>query len=151
MACVGRPVEANRNCIWGRWHPPYGIRDAFGKIAAITHPSLLDAQHLEEILAGKASTLPTPKTSTEAAPVVAVSNSLPATIEVSIKGPFPQPDGAYGLTRWRLSNCVFEANKAPLQTALAIFFHISPKLIFGETNLINGLYEISACAPPGKT
>jgi uncharacterized protein (TIGR03435 family) len=28
---------------------------------------------------------------------------------------------------------------------------MSPKLIFGETNLSNGLYEISACAPPGKT
>lgn len=127
------------------------IVDASGRIAAITHPALLDAQHLEEILAGKPSTLPTPKTSTEAAPVVPVSNSLPATVEVSIKGPFPQPEGAYGLTRWRSSNCVFEADKAPLQNALSIFFHMSPKLIFGETNLINGLYEISASAPPGKT
>ena len=125
------------------------IVDRSGRIAAITHPALLKAQHLEEILAGNPSTLPAPKVvSTADAPVVMVSNSLPTTVDISIEGPFPQPDGAFGFRGWKASNCIFEARKALVQDVLAEFFRISPKLIFKETKLPKGLYDIAAAGPP---
>ena len=42
--------------------PHMVIVDTNGRIAAITHPEWLTSQHLEEILAGKPSTLPGPET-----------------------------------------------------------------------------------------
>jgi uncharacterized protein (TIGR03435 family) len=122
-----------------------------GRIAAITNPALLTAQHLEEILAGKPSTLPAPETlSSDAAPVIAVSRSLPGMIEISIRGPFPQPDGPYGRCRWTASNCVYQAEKAPALHALAVFFRLSPKLIFAEGKLPEGLYDILMAGPPDQ-
>jgi uncharacterized protein (TIGR03435 family) len=127
------------------------IVDMSGRIAAITHPARLKAQHLEEILADRPSTLPMANGASSAdLPVVLVSNSLPAAIEISIEGPFPQPDGAFGLRGWEAENCIFRARKAPLRDVLAEFFHISPALIFEETKLPEGLYDISAGAPPDQ-
>jgi uncharacterized protein (TIGR03435 family) len=127
------------------------IVDATGKIAAITHPALLKAGHLNEILAGKPSTLPAPKSVPVAdAPVVPLSNSVPATVEVSINGPFLQPHGAFGHRGWEPSNCVYQARKAFPLDALAGFFRISPKLIFETAKLPVGLYDLSASGPPGQ-
>jgi uncharacterized protein (TIGR03435 family) len=125
------------------------IVDATGRIAAITHPDLLKAQHLEEILAGKPSTLAAPEIiSTAGSAVVAASNHLPTRLEISIQGPFPQPDGAYGLHGWKGSNVVYQARKAPALDALAGFFRISSKLIFEEAKLPEGLYDILVEGPP---
>ena len=53
--------------------------------------------HLEEIVDGKPSTLPKSELylNTEQ-DTVAVSSSSPQSVQVTIKGPFPQPKGAFG-------------------------------------------------------
>jgi uncharacterized protein (TIGR03435 family) len=132
-------------------NPHTVIVDSAGRVAAITHPALLKAQHLEEILAGKPCTLPANFVPNADAPVVAVTSSLPSTVEITIEGPFPQPEGAFGSRGWKGGGCVFQARKAPLFEALAEFFQVSPKLIFEHSKLPEGLYDISAAAPPDQT
>ena len=73
------------------------IVDAAGKVAAVTHPNSLEARHLEEILAGQPSSLPRAKSWSEEPEVVAVNELAReqyTQVEVSIRGPFPQPEGA---------------------------------------------------------
>jgi uncharacterized protein (TIGR03435 family) len=137
------------------------IVDASGKIAAITHPATLEAKNLEEILAGKPSGLPAPQLHSPddgnvvvvTNHVVAVTNPAPTKIGVSIKGPFPKPDrGAFGHRGWDVSKSFpdFEAGKASLEDVIPAFFDISPKLVFAKTKLPEGLYDVSAIAPPDK-
>jgi len=143
------------------------IVDASGKIAAITHPAVLEAKNLEEILAGKPCSLPAPQlyspddrdvvAVTNPAPtkdVVAVTNPAPTSVGISVKGPFPQPDrGPFGSRGWGRSKSFpdFEAGKASLEDVIPAFFDISPKLVFAKTKLPEGLYDISAIAPQGET
>jgi uncharacterized protein (TIGR03435 family) len=135
------------------------IVDAFGKIAAITHPAALEANNLEEILAGKPCSLPSPQLYSPddrnavaiTNHVVAVTNPAPTKIGVSIEGPFPKPDrGSFGHRGWDTSKSFpdYEAGKASLEDVIPEFFDISPKLIFGKNKLPEGLYDISAIAPP---
>ena len=142
------------------------IVDASGKIAAITHPAGLQAKNLEEILAGKPCSLPTPQlyspddrdvvAVTNPAPtkdVVAVTNPAPTKVGISIKGPFPKPErGPFGSRGWDRSKSFpdFEAGKASLEDVIPAFFDISPKLVFAKTKLPEGLYDISAIAPQKK-
>ena len=137
------------------------IVDASGKIAAITHPAALEAKNLEEILAGKPCSLPPPQlNSPDERNVVAVTNHVvaithpaPTKVEISIKGPFPLPDrGAFVRRGWDWSKSFpdFEAGKASLEDVIPAFFDISPKLVFVKTKLPEGLYDISAIAPPDK-
>jgi len=128
------------------------IVDAAGKIAAITHPATLDAEHLQEILDGKASTLPAfkPDLSAVDEETVAVSNAPPTSVEVSIQGPFPQPHGAFNSRGWERPDYRFRAKKAFLRDVLSEFFDVSPGLIIEKGKLPGGLYDISAVAPPGK-
>lgn len=76
------------------------IVDASGKIAAITFPGELQAKHLEEIMAGKPCSLPSPQLHspddrnavavTNLAPIkVEITNPAPTKVGISIKGPFP--------------------------------------------------------------
>jgi uncharacterized protein (TIGR03435 family) len=137
------------------------IVDASGKIAAITHPATLEAKNLEEILAGKPSGLPAPQLHSPddgnvvvvTNHVVAVTNPAPTKMGVSIKGPFPKPDrGPFGHRGWDTSKLFpdFEAGKASLEDVIPAFFDISPKLVFAKTKLPEGLYDVSAIAPPDK-
>ena len=130
------------------------IVDASGKVAAITHPALLKSLNLEEILAGKPSSLPVPQLySPDDTDVVAVTNPVPTKVEISIKGPFPKPDGgAFGFRGWnRLKSFSdFEAKKAFLTDVISAFFDISPKLVFVKAKLPDGLYDISAVSSQDK-
>jgi hypothetical protein len=117
--------------------PETVIVDATGKIAAITHPSKLKAQHLDEILAGKPCSLPPPEPvlADDNLNVVAVSNLVPRIVEVSVSGPFPRPNGAFNSRGWDESHCAFEAKKAYLRDVLAAFFEISSHSIYEEAKL----------------
>lgn len=129
------------------------IVDASGKIAALTHPAALQPKNLEEILAGKPCSLPAPQSySPDDTDVVAVTNPAPTKVEILIKGPFPQPDGAFDSRGWnRLKSFSdFEAKKAFLADVISAFFETSPKLVFAKTRLPDGLYDISAVAPLDK-
>ncbi len=131
------------------------IVDASGKIAAITHPAVLEAKNLEEILAGKPCSLPAPQLySPDDRDVVAVTNPAPTKVEISIKGPFPKPErGPFDSRSWGRSESFpdFEAGKASLEDVIPAFFDISPKLVFAKTKLPEGFYDISAIAPQGET
>jgi uncharacterized protein (TIGR03435 family) len=126
------------------------IVDRNGRVAAITHPALVQAKHLEEVLAGKPCSLPLNLAPSADTPTEAVTNFPPTSIAISIEGPFPQPNGAFGLRRWKQDGHVFEARKASLVDALSTFFQVSPKLISQPALLPAGLYNISAEAPPGQ-
>jgi uncharacterized protein (TIGR03435 family) len=137
------------------------IVDASGKIAAITHPAALEAKNLEEILAGKPCSLPAPQLYSPddrdvvavTNHVVAVTNPAPTKVGISIKGPFPKPErGPFGSRGWDWSKSFpdFEAGKASLEDVIPAFFDISPKLVFAKTKLPEGLYDVSAIAPPDK-
>lgn len=124
------------------------IVDAAGKIAAITHPSRVKPEHIEEVLAGRPCSLPTlaaPDEKTQ--PVAPVT--IPDRTQVTITGPFEKPDGAYGACSWR-SNCVFRAEKAPIATILSEFFRVSPKLL-STIEPTETLYNVMAAAPANKT
>jgi uncharacterized protein (TIGR03435 family) len=124
------------------------IVDASGKIAAITHPSDLQPRHIDEILEGKRSSLP-PRGTSEAQIERTEVFGMPKTVEVLITGPVPKPEGAYAHCSWR-SNCVFRAEKAPVPTILAQFFHVSPKLLT-KLNDDESLYNVVASAPLAET
>jgi uncharacterized protein (TIGR03435 family) len=128
------------------------IIDATGKIAAITHPTKLNALHLHEILEGKRSTLPKfePDLLDAGQDTVAVAISPPKLVQVSIQGPFPQPVGAFNSRSWEKPDYRFNAQKAFLRDALSAFFDISPGLIIEKGKLPDGFYDISAAAPPDK-
>ena len=120
-----------------------------GRIAAITHPASLKKEHLEEILAGKPSSIAAPKqASTAESETISVSNLPPASVEVSITGPVPQPEGAYNSLSWKIPESVFVAENATLPSALAAFFNISPHLVVEEARLPEDLYSLKAAGPP---
>lgn len=106
---------------------------------------------MEEVLAGKPCTPRADFVPKADAPVVAVTNSLPSTVEIAIDGPFPQLEGAFGLGGCKEGGFVFQARKASLFDTLAEFFQVSPKLILEHDKLPEGLCDISAAAPPDQT
>ena len=80
----------------------------------------------------------------------AVSNAPPNSIQISIQGPFPKPDGAFNFRGWEKPECRYQAVKAYLRVVLADVFSISPQLVIESQMLHNGLYDISASAPPDQ-
>jgi uncharacterized protein (TIGR03435 family) len=131
--------------------PTTFIVDASGKIVAITHPARLGAEHLNQVLAGKPCTLVPPEPDSIVGNLDVVPVTVPRIFEISIKGPFPQPKGAFGFRSWDESSGGFVAENAYLRDALAEFFQIDPKLIVEKTRLPDGLYDISVTGPRGKT
>jgi uncharacterized protein (TIGR03435 family) len=136
--------------------PTTFIIDKSGTIVAITHPAKLEAKHLEEILAGKPSSLPLPKPDTDEdirsdSPSTVNSNSTPTEVSVSIQGPFPFPThGGYDGMVWNKEHTVFEAKKALVRDVLAEFFGVNQEQVMAEDKLPDGLYDITASAPPGQ-
>jgi uncharacterized protein (TIGR03435 family) len=116
----------------------------------------LEAKHLEEILAGKPSSLPLPKPDTDEdirsdSPSTVNSNSTPTEVSVSIQGPFPFPThGGYDGMVWNKEHTVFEAKKALVRDVLAEFFGVNQEQVMAEDKLPDGLYDITASAPPGQ-
>ena len=136
--------------------PTTFIIDKSGTIVAITHPAKLEAKHLEEILAGKPSSLPLPEpyTDEDIRPVsqsTASSNSTPEEVTVSIQGPFPFPaQGGYDSLGWNKEHTVFEAKKAIVRDVLAELFGVNREQVMAEVKLPDGLYDITAGAPPDR-
>jgi len=81
---------------------------------------------LNEVLAGKPCTLPPPEPDFATGDLGVVPVPVHTIIEISIKGPFPQPKGAFDSRRWDVSSGGFVAEKAYLRDALAEFFQIDP-------------------------
>ncbi|HEX7653854.1 MAG TPA: TIGR03435 family protein [Verrucomicrobiae bacterium] len=124
-----------------------------GKIEAVTHPAVLEAKHLQELLDGKPSSLPKPQvektTPTKPQPSESTAANEPSPpIAVSMQGPFPPPDGgAFNFRNWNKNHTVFNAKRAYLQSALASLFGVSEKMVIPETTLADHLYDFSASAP----
>jgi hypothetical protein len=70
--------------------------------------------------------------------------------EISIRGPFPQPPGAFGFTGWKKTGFEFEAEKAYLESALVSYFRVRPVVVVAETNMPGGLYNIRVAGPPER-
>jgi len=136
--------------------PTTFIIDQSGTIVAITHPAKLEAKHLEEILAGKPSSLPLPKPDTDEgirpdSQSTERSNSTPTEVSVSIQGPFPFPThGGYDGMVWNKEHTVFEAKKAIVRDVLVELFGVNREQVLVEGKLPDGLYDITASAPPGQ-
>jgi uncharacterized protein (TIGR03435 family) len=136
--------------------PTTFLVDASGKIAAITHPAVLESKHLEELLAGKPSSLPVPKLQEDERlqpdhSDSEISNQPPTKVAVSIQGPFPHPHGAYNFRSWNKEHTVFEAKKAFISDALAEFFGVNRSLVIQNINLSEkNLYDISAESPTNQ-
>lgn len=128
------------------------IIDTNGRIAAVTHPAKLEAIHLEEILAGTPSSLPPmkPYISSAEPDTAAILPAPPQLVQVSIEGPFPQPNGAFGSRGWEEPDYRFMAQKAYLKDVLSAFYDISPQLVIEKKKLPTGLYDVSAVCPPDK-
>ena len=85
--------------------------------------------------------------------VVTATNPAPTDVEISIKGPLPKPErGPFGRRGWDASKSFpdFEAGNASLEDVIPEFFDVSPKLVFAKTKFPEGLYDVSAIAPPDK-
>ncbi len=136
--------------------PTTFVIDKSGTIVAITHPAKLEAKHLEETLAGKPSSLPLPRPDIDAdirsdSPSTVNSNSTPTEVSVSIQGPFPFPThGGYDGMVWNKEHTVFEAKKAIVRDVLVELFGVNREQVLVEGNLPDGLYDITASAPPGQ-
>ena len=150
------PFDPTRTAFHVHGIPTTFIIDRLGRIAAITHPAKLEAKYLEEILAGKPSSLSVPEPDAGEGPrpvreTAAGSNPPPTEVTVSIRGPFPIPArGAFNSRRWNKAHTAFEAQKACLQDVLADFFGVSRSLVLGANQLPEELYDISVVAPQGK-
>ena len=150
------PFNPTRTAFGINGIPTTFIIDKSGTIVAITHPAKLEAKHLEEILAGKPSSLPLPKPDTDEgirpdSQSTASSNSTPTEVSVSIQGPFPFPThGGYDSRGWNQEHTVFEAKNAIVRDVLAEFFGVNPEQVLVEGKLPDGLYDITASAPPGQ-
>jgi uncharacterized protein (TIGR03435 family) len=135
--------------------PTTFLIDPAGRIVAITHPAKLETRHLAEVLAGKASSLPPPKTNGDvderpAAKPAADTDGPPTQVAVSIQGPFPQPQGAFDSRGWNREHTIFEAKKAFIRDSVAAFFGVNEKLVIQETPLPESLYDIYAAAPTNQ-
>jgi uncharacterized protein (TIGR03435 family) len=136
--------------------PTTFIVDKSGKIAAIAYPANLQSVQLDEILAGRPSSLPIPKSDADddnqpTRETDASSNQPPTEVTVSINGPFPAPSlGPFDSRGWNQNHTIFEAEKAYAGDAIASFLGVNRKLVVEKTKLPEGLYDITAIAPTNK-
>jgi len=115
---------------------------------------MLEARHLEELLAGKPSSLAAPETRKTVAPAAvapaAATNRQPTQVAVSIQGPLPKPHGAYNFRNWNANHTVFEAKTAYIKDYLAAFFGVNQRLVIEETPLPDSVYNLLAEAPTNQ-
>jgi uncharacterized protein (TIGR03435 family) len=152
---VEGPLEPTRAGFDIKGVPHTVVVDASGKIAAITHPNLLEARHIDELLAGKTSSLPllepySDKSGQDESSLDKLAALKPPLVEVSIRGPFPRPAGAYDMSHWEVSSFKFIAEKCRIKTALAEFFRVGPLLVFAEAPLPEAYYDFTVAGPLSK-
>jgi peroxiredoxin len=105
--------EALKNAFHVQGIPHTVIVDAGGKIAAITHPIMLEARHLEEVLNGQKCSLAEPtafKTQSPAAEVVPAEP--PPLFDISIRQCYPRKNGPMGNWTEAMDGSAFEGNEA---------------------------------------
>ena len=152
---IDGPSGATRDAYGIVGIPTTFLIDPAGKIAAITLPFKLTGKHLDELLAGKPSSLPPPKLyrdpyAGDTQLAVADTNPPPAQISVTLTGPIPFPtNGPYDSRSWNDSHTIFSAKRAYLGDALAEFFGISQKSVILETNL-SALYDLTVAGPTNQ-
>ena len=124
-----------------------------GRIAAITHPASLQAQHLEEILAGKKSSLPPlPAYSSpdEMPSSEVVSTRPPSLFEVSIrerKVPQPMIGPFNNLSK---DESGFECKMSPIASAISFVFDKPSCCTFLKCKMPAGYYDVVLRAPAGR-
>ncbi|MDQ6631036.1 MAG: TlpA family protein disulfide reductase [Verrucomicrobiota bacterium] len=150
MAIDG-PLTATRTAFDVEGIPHTVLIGKAGKIAAITHPAQLMAKHLDELLAGKPSSLPPPKKADDDDEVIPVATPTQKIFQISISGPFPQPNEAFNSRGWDKSHNEFTAKRAYLRDALASYFNFDQKFVISASALPNDLYDITVSGPTNKS
>jgi uncharacterized protein (TIGR03435 family) len=129
------------------------IVDATGHIAAITHPAEIKPENLEEVLAGKKCSLPSPTfyTIDKFPRDEVVTNQAPPLFEISIRE-HKMPHNLEGpICMWSsdTNSCEFKGKIATVESALNYVFDKSPSHTFINCKLPDGYYDFELRAPSG--
>lgn len=147
------PLTATRSAYDVRGIPHLLLVDQNGVIAGITHPQKLKAEHIEEVLAGKPSSLPPQKVmeedeqSEQTIPVAVPQQKI---LELSIHGPLPPPDGAFNMIQWVTPGSEFKAEKAYLADTIAEFFGVQRTDVLSKDLLPKDIYDFRISVPTDK-
>jgi len=148
---VDGPLSPTRTAFGVVGIPHTVVVNKSGKVAAITHPAQLKAEHLREVLADQPCSLPTSKRirpdNEESVPV---STPTMRIVEISISGPFPQPNGAFNCVNWNDTHTEFTAEKARLKSALAAYYELDEDFVILTGALPDGLYDLKISSPPNR-
>ena len=129
------------------------IVGADGGIAAITHPGSLQSEHLEEILAGKKSSLPPLRTFFNADDMPfseVVSIRPPALFEISIRErKVPRPFQG-GFDNHLTNEFGFECKMSPIASAIGFVFDKPACRALLKCKMPAGYYDIVLRAPAGR-
>jgi len=130
------------------------IVDASGHIAAITHPGQLKAENLDEVIAGKKSSLPEPEVYTVSkSSDETVKNEAPALYEISIRD-HKMPAKIQGpICMWshNTNECQFEGKIATVESALASVFDAPSTRTIMNCKLPDDFYDFRLRAPEGHS
>ncbi len=130
------------------------IVDADGHIAAIASPVDIKPEHLEEILAGKKSTLPEPAVFTiDRFSDEVVSNQAPPLFEISIREhKLPQKiQGPICTWSHTSDNCDIEGQIATVESALNFVFDKTSSRTSIKCKLPEGYYDFELRTPSGHS
>jgi uncharacterized protein (TIGR03435 family) len=128
------------------------IVDASGHIAAITHPDNLKAENLDEIIAGKKSSLPEPEVYTVGKSTEeTVKNEVPALYEIAIRDHKMPPNIQGPICMWTrgTNGCEFEGKIATVESALKAVFDAPPTRTIVKCKLPDDFYDFQLRAPAG--
>jgi uncharacterized protein (TIGR03435 family) len=135
--------------------PHVAIVNAQGRIAAITHPALIQASHLKEILNGEPSTLSqmayrSNATESELVGVEAAETNLPL-YEISIRESkrVADPDAPGCMWECNPGACRLGGRDATVESALHFVFGKTPARMVVKTELPKGIYDFRLAAPAG--
>lgn len=134
--------------------PHVVIVDANGHIAAITHPADVKPENLDEVLAGKKSSLPEPavytidKFSDEAVP-----NQAPALFELSVREHKMPPKIQGPICMWSTDTNRRDINGkiATIESAINYVFNKTSSRTFIKCKVPEGYYDFALRAPSGHS
>ncbi len=130
------------------------IVDAGGHIAAIAHPADIKPENLEEVLAGKKSSLPAPAVYTiDRFSDEVVSNQAPPLFEISIREHKMPPRIQGPICMWSsdTNGCGFDGKIATVESALNFVFDKTSSRTFIKCKLPDGFYDFELRAPLGHS